>query len=241
MNDNDTLIDEVVTANHILAHYDVVDAYGHVSVRATDGGHFYMSRHLAPALVTRADILTFDLDCNVLAGAASKLYSERWIHSAIYAARPDVAGIVHSHSHAVIPFSVTRKTLRPLFHVSSFLGQGGGVARFDTRPVVGDSDLLIRTPELGAALAAVLGDASVVLMRGHGSVAVGSSLREAVYRAIYTEVNAKLQLEALLLDDEITYLSDGEVAKMAANQRDNDPTFRKAWEIWVDKTARARG
>lgn len=222
------LIDDLVAANHILFHQGVLDAYGHVSVRdERDPERFLIARHMAPGIVTAGDIITFDLEGNALDANGRKLYSELWIHAAVYAARPDVRGVVHSHSHAVIPFGVVGTPLQPIFHVASFLGEG--VARFDTRERFGDTDLLIRNMALGRALAEKLGTAPVALMRGHGSVAVGASLREAVYRAVYTEVNAKLQSEALRLGGAVDYLSPGEVRLRAA---DVDPTYRRAWEFW---------
>lgn len=231
------LIDDLVAANHILFHQGVLDAYGHVSARdPADPKHFYLARHMAPGIVAKEDILTFDLDGNALDGRGRKLYSELWIHAAIYAARPDVHGVVHSHSYAVIPFGVTNTKLRPICHFCSFLGDG--VAQFDTRDIAGDTDLLIRTMDLGRALAKTLGDHPVALMRGHGSVAVGASLRESVFRAIYTEVNAKLQSEALRLG-EVRYLSDGE-AKLMIERSKEDPSYRRVWELWTSEAAASR-
>ncbi len=207
----------------------MLDAYGHVSARDDEHPeHFLLARHMAPGIVTRDDIITFDLDGKALDANGRKLYSELWIHAAAYAARPEVGGVVHSHSHAVIPYGVTGTELRPICHVASFLGDG--VALFDTQEVAGDTDLLIRTMELGRALAEKQGKNPVALMRGHGSVVVGESLREAVYRAIYTEVNARLQLQAMQMGKPITYLTPGEVRLRAA---DRDPTYRRAWEFWV--------
>ena len=181
---------------------------------------------MAPGIVKHEDIITFDLEGKALNANGRKLYSELWIHAAAYAARPDVGGVVHSHSHAVIPFSVTGGDLRPICHVGSFLGEG--VALFDTQEF-GDTDLLIRTMELGRALAKKQGKAPVALMRGHGSVATGASLRESVFRAYYTEVNAKIQLEALRIGKPITFLTPGEV-KLRGDDR--DPTYRRPWEFW---------
>jgi ribulose-5-phosphate 4-epimerase/fuculose-1-phosphate aldolase len=187
---------------------------------------------MAPGIVKHEDILTFDLEGNALDANGRKLYSELWIHAAAYAARPDVGGVVHSHSHAVIPFSVASVPLQPICHVGAFLGLG--VALFDTQDVAGDTDLLIRTMELGRALAKKQGDAPVALMRGHGSVATGQSLRESVFRAYYTEVNAKIQLEAMRMGTPIKYLTPGEVKLRVA---DRDPTYRRAWEFWLSEAA----
>jgi ribulose-5-phosphate 4-epimerase/fuculose-1-phosphate aldolase len=223
------LLEDLVLANRILFHQGVVDAYGHVSARdPRDPERFLLARHVAPALVTRDDIMTFDLEGRALDANGRTPYTEVFIHAAIYAARADVHGVVHSHSPAIIPFGVSDVLLRPVAHVCAFLGQG--VARFDTQDAFGDTDLLIRDLELGRALAHALGDHPVALMRGHGSVAVGVSLRQAVYRAIYTEVNARLQTEALRLGGSVRYLTPGETALMGRHQ---DPAYRRPWELWT--------
>lgn len=228
VNDFETLLDDLVAANHILFRQGVVDAFGHVSARdPRDPGRFLLARHVAPALVRRDDILTYDLEGNALDAAGRKGYSELYIHAAIYAARPDVGGVVHSHSPAIIPFGVTEAPLRPIFHMGAFLGDG--VARFDTQDRFGDTDLLIRDLARGRALAETLGRNPVALMRGHGAVAVGDSLREAVFRAIYTEQNAKLQGEAQRLGT-VRFLTSGETVLMAAHR---DPTYRRPWELWL--------
>jgi ribulose-5-phosphate 4-epimerase/fuculose-1-phosphate aldolase len=225
----DSLLDDLVLANRILFHQGVVDAYGHVSARdPRDPERFLIARHVAPALVTRDDIMTFDLEGRALDANGRTPYTEVFIHAAIYAARPDVHGVVHSHSPAIIPFGVSDVPLRPIAHVCAFLGEG--VARFDTQDAFGDTDLLIRDLALGEALARALGPHPVALMRGHGSVAVGVTLRQAVYRAIYTEVNARLQTEALRLGGSVRYLTSGETALMGRHQ---DPAYQRPWALWV--------
>ena len=152
---------------------------------------------------------------------------ERFIHSEIYRARPDVMAMVHSHSPAVIPFGVTKVPLRPVYHMASFLGAGAPV--FEIRQVAGpDSDMLIRTPELGRALAKTLGRAQVALMRGHGYVATGSNVKTAVMHAVYTEIDAKAETEALKLGP-VTFLNAAEAKNaMALNDRQAD----RPWAIW---------
>src|SRR6266496_2510699 len=182
------LVDRLVLANRILYHQGVLDGFGHVSARHDRSpGHFLLARNMAPALVRREDIVTFDLDGEALDGLGRRVYLERFIHGEIYRARPDVHAIVHSHSPSVIPFGVTGKPLRPVFHMSGFLADGA--ALFEIRDVADDTDMLIRDGPLGVALAKTLGQRSTVLMRGHGSTVVGTTLEQAVYRAIYAEVN----------------------------------------------------
>jgi HCOMODA/2-hydroxy-3-carboxy-muconic semialdehyde decarboxylase len=222
------LIDDLVSANHILYREGVVDGFGHVSVRdARDPERFLLSRSLAPGRVRARDIMEFGMDGEPLNARGRRPYLERFIHSEIYRARPDVVAVVHSHSPSVIPFGVTGTSLRPVFHMSGFLG--AGTPNFEIRESGGPAtDMLIRDRKLGAALAKSLGAASFALMRGHGSVAVGSALKQVVYRAIYAEVNARLQSEALRLGA-INFLNDAEAANAA---RTNDSVIDRPWELW---------
>ena len=228
------LIDDLVSANHILAKEGVVDGFGHVSVRdERDPTRFLLSRSLAPARVSARDVMEFGLDGEPLKPRGRKPYLERYIHSEIYRARPDVVAVVHSHSPSVIPFGVTGTALRPVFHMSGFLGAGTPV--FEIRESGGPAtDMLIRDRKLGAALARSLGGAPFALMRGHGSVAVGATLKQVVFRAIYAEVNARLQSEALRLGA-INYLNDAEAANAA---RTNDSVIDRPWELWLARASR---
>jgi ribulose-5-phosphate 4-epimerase/fuculose-1-phosphate aldolase len=225
---NPELVDKLVAANRILYRQGVVDGFGHASVRHDKSpGHFLLARNMAPGMVCRADILTFDLDGAALDADGRRVYLERFIHGEIYRARSDVHAVVHSHSPSVIPFGVTGQPLRPIFHMSGFLGEGA--ALFEIRDVGGDTNMLISDNRLGVALAASLGDRSTVLMRGHGSTVVGSSIEQAVYRAIYAEVNAKLQLQAVTLG-KVTYLNAAE-AQLAATA--NDTQVSRVWDLWT--------
>jgi HCOMODA/2-hydroxy-3-carboxy-muconic semialdehyde decarboxylase len=220
-------IDKLVVANRILAHYEIVDGFGHVSVRAAQPGSFLLSRCLAPGTVTAADIMRFDFDGNALDGDARTPYLERFIHGEIFRARPDVVSVVHNHSPSVIPFGAVRKPLKPLYHMSAFIGSGS--QHFEIRDAGGNTDMLVRNAALGVALAQSLGDGSVVLMRGHGCTVVGTSLEQAVYRAIYTEMNARLQREAQAMG-EPEFLNAEEAAKATAMM---DGTLLRSWNLWV--------
>ena len=230
------LVEKLALANRILYDQGIVDGFGHVSVRHdASAGHFLLARNMAPGLVAPEDILTFDLDGSATDARGRRVYLERFIHGEIYRARADVHAIVHSHSPSVIPFAATRTPLRPLYHMSGFLG--GGTALFEIRDVAGNTDLLVRDPALGRALAAALGARSTVLMRGHGSTVVGTSLEQVVYRAVYAEMNARLQLQALALG-EVTYLNDEEAALAAAT---NDTQLARVWELWKRRVTLATG
>jgi len=224
------LIEDLVAANRILYAQGIVDGFGHVSVRVpgrTD--RFLLARSMAPGLVTSSDIMEFDLTGEPVDPRGRVTYLERFIHSEIYLAYPEVISVVHSHSPAVIPFGVTDQSLRPVYHMSSFLAAGAPV--FEIREDAGDAtDMLIRDRKLGAALARKVGKSAVVLMRGHGNVVVGSTLPQAVSRAIYTETNARIQSEALRLGQgRVEYLSAGEAAAINVT---HDKTMSRAWELW---------
>ena len=224
------LLDELVAANHILYRQGVVDGFGHVSVRdLRDKGRFLLARSMAPGLVKAGDIVIYDLDGNAPPREKRKAYLERFIHGEIYRARPDVNSVVHSHSPSVVPFGVVSNApLRPICHMSGFLHPQAPI--FEIRDAAGPaSDMLIRSQALGVALAKSLGGHAVVLMRGHGSTVVGTSLRQAVFRAIYTEVNAKLQADALRLGSAITFLNAEESAQASAM---NDAVVDRPWELW---------
>ena len=223
------LVEELALANHILFREGVVDGFGHVSVRHDKRpDRFLLARNMAPALVTPDDIVEFDFDGNPVNAKGRTVYLERFIHAEVFRARPDVMAVVHSHSPAVVPFSVVKSSpLRPICHMSGFLGEE--VPNFEIRDHAGDSsDLLITNSRLGAALAKKLGGCNCALMRGHGSTCVGPTLREAVFRAVYTEVNARLQSEAMRLG-EPTFLTEGEARVSAGNISSQ---INRAWDFW---------
>jgi HCOMODA/2-hydroxy-3-carboxy-muconic semialdehyde decarboxylase len=223
-------LNDLVMGNRILYDQGVVDGYGHVSARdPRNPERFLMSRARAPGLVTFSDIMEFGMDGEPIRDDGRPIYSERFIHSEIYKSRPDVNGVVHSHSPTVVPFTVTNVPLKPI-RASFFYPE---VPIFDTRDVAGWTDLLISNGKLGGALAQKLGKNSVVLLRGHGNAVVGATVRMAVYRAVYTEVNAKLLLQAKMLGGPINYLAPEEAAIMEEGRN----TYRaghgsdRVWEL----------
>jgi ribulose-5-phosphate 4-epimerase/fuculose-1-phosphate aldolase len=221
------LITDLVYANRILYDQGVLDGFGHVSVRSPNNpSHFFLSRSMAPALVTANDIVEYDAQGEPVKPGSPNGYLERYIHAAVYRARPDVISVVHSHSAAILPFGLTGTPLRPVYHMSGFLGSG--VPVFDIRDASGQTDMLISSNKLGDDLAKVLGDHVVVLMRGHGSVAVGKSIQEAVFRAVYAEVNSRIQMDAMKLGD-VKYLSQEEAAKAAATV---GAQIGRSWDLW---------
>lgn len=227
------LIEDLVAANRILYDQGVVDGFGHVSVRHDkDPNRFLLARSMAPGLVTANDIMEFDMDGNALDPRGRAVYLERFIHSEIYKAHSEVKAIVHSHSPSIIPFGATGVPLRPIYHMSSFLGTG--VPIFEIREAGGPAtDMLVRNGPLGAALARTLGNSSVLLMRGHGDVVIGDSIKQVVFRAIYTEINAKLEADALRLGNgKVNFLNDQEAAKASET---NSALVGRAWDLWKQK------
>lgn len=223
------LLDDLVAANRILAEHGVIDAYGHVSIRHPENPkRFFLARAIAPETVQRADILEYDLDGNAVDARGRDSVTERFIHSEVYRSRPDVMSVVHNHSPSVIPFSVTGVQMRALFHMAAFIGDG--LPNFEIRKVKKGSDLLVRDAKLGVALAKTLGKKPAALMRGHGSVVTGENLPRAVGRSIYLEASARMQMQALLLSKEITYLDAAEVKASAPVQ-----DYKRAWPLWRAK------
>ncbi len=219
----ESLIDDVVTANHILAAQEIFDAFGHVSVRTAPGaGHYLISRSVAPAQVTAADIMELDLDSKPVGGDKRTSYRERFIHGEIYRVRPDVTSVVHCHAPALIPFGITKVPLRPVYHNSSFVGEG--IPVFEIREAGADTDMLVETPTLGKALAKALGNKPAVLMRGHGAAVVGPRASSKLSPAVCTSRwSPRVQAQAMTMGQRVAYLDEGEVKKRS---EDPDPYGR---------------
>ena len=225
-----SLIEDLVVSYRTLAEEGVIDAYGHVSVRSESNPKRYlMARQIAPELVTEDDIVEFDLDSNPVDPRGRKFYNERYIHGEIFKARPEVMAVVHNHAPAVVPFSCTSRTsLKPIFHMSAFIGLG--VPNWDIREAQKGSDMLVRTPHLGQSLAKKLGKHPAVLMRGHGSTTVGESLQRAVGRSVYLEMNARMQFQAMMIagpKGKVNYMDAKEVAANVSWQN-----YDRSWNLW---------
>jgi ribulose-5-phosphate 4-epimerase/fuculose-1-phosphate aldolase len=224
----DELMQDLVAANRILAEHGVIDAYGHVSVRSPQHpGRYWLARAIAPERVQAGDLMEYDLDSRPLDAQARESVRERFIHGEIYKTRPDVMAVVHNHSPSVIPFSVTGVPMRAIFHMAAFIGDG--LPNFEIRDVQKGTDLLVKTPALGAALARIVSNKPAALMRGHGAVVVGETLARAVGRSVYLELSARMQMQALLLAQggRITYLDEAEVAASMPVQ-----DYNRAWPMW---------
>jgi HCOMODA/2-hydroxy-3-carboxy-muconic semialdehyde decarboxylase len=225
---------DIVVANRILAHENVVDAYGHVSLRhPEDPKRFFLARSLAPDLVEPSDIMEFDLEGNALGGDQRQPYLERFIHAAVYEARPDAMSVVHAHAEDVLPFGITSAPLRPVIHSGSFMGER--VPVWDIRDRFGDTNLLVTNMAQGRDLAGGLGTHNVALMRGHGFVAAARSLIEVVRMSVYVPRNARVQLNAARLGGEVKPLSRGEIEARHAGYKPYSPETWRAWEYWATR------
>jgi ribulose-5-phosphate 4-epimerase/fuculose-1-phosphate aldolase len=226
MQDIEALIADLVAANRILSAEHVVDAFGHISVRdPRDPKRFFLSRARAPELIEAGDIMEFNLQGEPIDGRGRQPYLERFIHGAIYEARPEIQSVVHNHSHNVIPFGVTSEKLYPIMH--SCAGIGHEVPIWDIADKFGDTNMLVSNVAMGRDLAARLGTGATALMRGHGCVVAGRSIRHAVQIAVYLDLNAGLQMRAAALG-KIKFLSRGEIDAV------NGPGVgsERAWEYW---------
>ena len=231
-------LDDLVAAYRILAEYGVIDAYGHVSLRSpSDANRYFLARSIAPERVQLEDLMEYDLDSQPLEAPGRESVRERFIHGEIYKSRPQVMAVVHNHSPSVVPFSVTDVPMRPLFHMAAFVGEG--LPNFEIREVQKGTDLLVKTPRLGQALARTLGAKPAALMRGHGAVVVGEGLPRAVGRSVYLEMSARMQAQAMALagpGGRITWLDDAEVRASVPTQ-----DYLRAWPLWREKAlARAK-
>ena len=223
----------LVIANRILAHEDIVDAYGHVSVRhPRDPKRYLLARSLSPEMVQQADIMEFELDGTPAGGDSRQPYLERFIHGAVYEARPEVLAVVHAHAEDVLPFGITATPLRPVIHSGSFMG--AEVPVWDIRDRFGDTNLLVTNMPQGRDLAARLAGNNVALMRGHGFVAAARSLIEVVRMSVYVPRNARVQMAAMQLGD-VKPLSRGEIDARNAGYKPHSPETWRAWEYWATR------
>jgi HCOMODA/2-hydroxy-3-carboxy-muconic semialdehyde decarboxylase len=227
-----TELEDLVAAYRILATHGVIDAYGHVSLRSPkDPNRYYLARAIAPEKVREDDLIQYDLESSPIDAKGRDSVRERFIHGEIYRARPEVMAVVHHHSPSVVPFSVTGVPMRPLFHMAAFVGEG--LPNFEIRDAEKGTDLLVKTPKLGKALAVTLGKKPASLMRGHGAVVVGENIARAVGRSIYLEQSARMQLQALVLAgsiDRIRFMDDAEVKASVPVQ-----DYNRAWPLWREK------
>ncbi len=235
MSNLDTIIKDLVIANRILAREDVVDAYGHISIRNPDNPKsFFISRSLAPELIEKGDIVELGLDGEPLKNEKRSLYLERFIHAAIYEARPDINSVVHAHAEDTLPFGIAAATkLKPVIHSGSFIGPN--VPVWDIADKFGATNVLVTNMAQGRDLAKTLGKNSVALMRGHGFASAARSLIEVVRLSVYLPRNARALMRAKMLGGKIKYLSKGEIDARNKGYSPYSTETWRAWEYWANK------
>jgi ribulose-5-phosphate 4-epimerase/fuculose-1-phosphate aldolase len=223
-------ISELVIANRIIAHLKLVDSFGHITVRNPENpSRYFMARSRAPALVTKEDILEFNLDSTPVDLRGFRPYAERPIHGCLYKARPDVVAVCHNHAHELLPLAVTKTAMRPALHSASVIGHE--VPVWDIRDQFGDTNMLVTTNEMGDSLASAVGMGKAALMRGHGSVIVGKTVQDAVFTTYYLRLNAEVLIKAMSMGREIAYLSPGEVDR-SGDLHSQPLSQGRAWEDW---------
>ncbi len=226
------IIDDLLTASHILVQHGVLDAWGHVSIRhPANPERYLLSCARAPALVSADDIMEFDLDSNPVDQRGRRMFLERFIHGQAYRARKDVNAVVHSHSPTMIPFSVTGEPLKAISHIASFLVKE--VPVWEIRDVGITQGLLVTNNTQGQSLAMTLGDGPVALMRGHGNLVVASDIKRVVHRALYTETNAQQLAMALSFKRPITFI--------APDESQDPKRLDDAWEAWKSEVKKDAG
>ena len=235
MGDAGAAVSELVIANRIVAHLKLVDSFGHITVRNPENPQrFFMSRSRAPSLVSVEDILEFNLDSSPVDLRGLRPYAERFIHGALYRARPEVMAICHNHAHELLPLAVTKTPMRPALHTAAVIGHE--VPVWDIRDTFGDTNLLVTTNEMGDSLASAVGKGRAALMRGHGSVIAGQSLRDTVFTTYYLRLNAEVLIKAMSMGREVTYLSPGEVDR-AGELHSKELALGRAWEEWCSQVS----
>jgi ribulose-5-phosphate 4-epimerase/fuculose-1-phosphate aldolase len=223
-------ISELVIANRVVAHLKLVDSFGHVTVRNLENPQrFFMSRARAPGLVTKDDILEFDLDSTPVDLRGMRPYAERFIHGCLYKSRPDVMAVCHNHAHELLPMAVTKTVMRPALHSAAVIGHE--VPVWDIRDQFGDTNMLVTSNEMGDSLASTVGKGKAALMRGHGSVIVGKNVQDAIFTAFYLRLNAEVLIKAKSMGGTVTFLSAGEIDQ-SGELHSQTAAQGRAWEDW---------
>ena len=208
---------DFITALRIISHEGLSDAFAHLSAR-TDGGDamLFMPRK-SPALVNSNELFVVDFE---------KPVPQSSIHQAIYKSRGDVKAVFHFHSPAVILLSVIGQTIRPMHNYSAIFYEGVPL-------YTGTGQ--VESPARAGEMAKLLGDAKAVILRGHGAVVVGQSIREVCMLAVYLEESARLQTEAMKLGTPMFVERDD--AERIAKRTFKPASTDRAWEHFKAKCA----
>ena len=228
----DAAIGELVLANRILAREDVIDDFGHVSMRhPIHHDRYLLSRSRSPANVTRDDVMEFTLDGDLIGEDHRRPYNERHIHGAIYKDRPDVNAVTHHHARSIIPFTMNDVPLRPIFHMAAPIG--AEIPTWDSQDEFGDTNMLVDSMAMGHSLSRALGKNRVALLRGHGCICVAAGIRAVCMVSIGLKDNAALVQQSLPMG-ELKPLTDGEIRK-TSDMLLGDMPLTRAWDYWVTR------
>lgn len=226
----EAVVTNLVLANRVLASENVIDDFGHVSVRhPLNPNHYLLSRSRSPANVVRDDILEFTLEGELVGNDPRSPYKERHIHGAIYKDRPDVNAITHHHARSIIPFTMNDISLRPIFHMTSIIG--AEIKTWESRDEFGDTNMLVDSMKMGHSLSKTLGQNTIALLRGHGCVCVASDIRAACMISVGLKDNAEL-IQSTMQIGSVKYLSDIEIEKAGTMLLSEMPLLR-AWDYWL--------
>jgi len=231
-------VEELVIANHILYDQNAVDGYGHISVRnPANPNTFFLARSVAPSVVKVQDIMEFDMNGKALNGDTRVAYGERFIHSGILRNRPDINSVIHGHASPILSYGLTGVPLRPVYHMSAFLGEGAPI--FEIRNFAKpnpDTDMFVSNSDLGDALSQTMGLQYFVLMRGHGYAAGADSIKKAVFRTVYAIQNASIQAEAMKMG-QVQYLTPGEAT---TSKETIEKTIGRPWQLWTERVKQSQ-
>jgi HCOMODA/2-hydroxy-3-carboxy-muconic semialdehyde decarboxylase len=231
---------DLVTAYRILVNEGILDSFGHVTVRSAKNPNiFYMPRAMPPALVTLDDLLELRVaDSQPVDPKGRRVNGERYIHGEIYKARPDVMSVIHSHSQAVIPLSLTPIKMKPVIAQAGFLPPETPSFEIREARKAGDRGMQVTDSARGAALARTLSSHPAALMRGHGNVVVGASVKQAVVYAAYIDINARMQTQALLLSRDVVSMNEPEL--FTPEEFDINRPWEHLRQKTLDDAARAK-
>ena len=231
-------VEELVIANHILYDQNAVDGYGHISVRnPANPNTFFLARSVAPSVVKVQDIMEFDMNGKALNGDTRVAYGERFIHSGILRNRPDINSVIHGHASPILSYGLTGIPLKPVYHMSAFLGEGAPI--FEIRNFAKpnpDTDMFVSNSDLGDALSQTMGLQYFVLMRGHGYAAGADSIKKAVFRTVYAIQNASIQAEAMKMG-QVQYLTPGEAT---TSKETIEKTIGRPWQLWTERVKQSQ-
>lgn len=222
------LLEQLVTATRILVHEGVMDVFGHVAVRdPSDPNVFWLGRAGAPARLTTDDLMPFGLDGAPLEATDAPLFSERFIHAAVFHEDDTAQASCHHHAASLLPFCMGARSLMALSQTGAWMGSE--VPVWDSHKTFGDTNMLVTDMDQATDLATALGAGRIVLMRGHGVLVTGTSPEDIVFRCVHACREAEILMAALALGH-VTPLSEGEIVLAGTP---TPAAIRRSWDHWT--------